>query len=189
MRSAIKSPSAYEPLRLGRMNTLAQQFARVERLAEVAQSNGFTLWQLQELEGVAASYFVLIAQAEKGMGTARGNALVEKAQSKTFGATLRQIAKAGLVSPEIVERFMKLLAERNWLVHRSRADSRNVIHNDEAINLLLARLDAMAGESLALLNFIDVKTTAFVRSHSISMDYIAEVSKQLLEQWHASKPL
>lgn len=171
------------------MSTLAQQLAKADRLAAITQSIGFALWQLQELEGVAAGYFVLLAQAKKGMGLAEGNALVDKAQGKTFGTTLHQIAKADLVTPEIEERFTKLLAERNWLVHRSRADSRNVIHNDKAMNALLARLEAMSDESLALLKFIDAETTAFVQSHDVSMDYVAQVSKQLLEQWHAADAL
>lgn len=171
------------------MSTLAQQLAKADRLAAITQSIGFALWQLQELEGVAAGYFVLLAQAKKGMGLAEGNALVDKAQGKTFGTTLHQIAKADLVTPEIEERFTKLLAERNWLVHRSRADSRNVIHNDKAMNALLARLEAMSDESLALLKFIDAETTAFVQSHGVSMDYVAQVSKQLLEQWHAADAL
>ena len=171
------------------MSTLGQQLANADRLAEVTQRLGFALWQLQELEGIAASYFVLLVQAKKGMGLAEGNALVDTAQGKTFGATLRQIAKAGLVSPEIEERFTKLLGERNWLVHRSRADSRNVVHDDNAKHALLARLEAMADESLALLKVIDAETTAFVQSHGISMDYVAKVSKQLLEQWHAADAL
>lgn len=174
---------------LVRMSPLAKQLANADRLVAVTQSIGFALWQLQELEGVTAGYFVLIAQAKKGMGLAEGNALVEKAQGKTFGATLHQIGKAGLVSPEIEERFANLLAERNWLVHRSRADSRSAIYSDNAMSSLLARLEAMADESLALLKFIDAETTAFVQSHGVSMDYVAKVSKQLLEQWHAADAL
>lgn len=171
------------------MTTLAQQLEKADRLATVTQSIGFTLWQLQELEGATAEYFVLLAQANKGMGLAEGNALVEDALGKTFGVTLHQIAKAGLVSSEIEERFTKLLSERNWLVHRSRADSRNVIHNDNAMVALVARLEAMSSEALVLLQYIDAETTAFVQRHGVSMQYVEQVSKQLLEQWHAADAL
>lgn len=171
------------------MNTLTQQFAKADRLATVTQSVGFALWQLQELEGVAASYFVLLAQAKKGMGLAEGNALVERAQGTTFGATLHQISKAGLVSAEIEERLLKLLAERNWLVHRSRAESRNAIHSDAVMATLIERLESVADESLALLKFIDGETTAFVQSHGVSMEYVARVSEQLLDQWYGADAL
>lgn len=171
------------------MTTLAQQLERADRLTTVTQNVGFALWQLQELEGVAAGYFVLLVQAKKGMGLAAGSALVEKAQAKTFGATLHQIAKAGLISPEMEGRFEKILAERNWLVHRSRAESRNAIHNAKAMAALVARLEAMADEALALLKHIGGETTSFVQQHGVSTDYVEQVSKQLLEQWHAADAL
>jgi hypothetical protein len=171
------------------MSTLAQQLENAERLGTVTQNVGFALWQLQELEGIAAQYFVLLAQAKKGMGLAEGNALVEKAQAKTFGTTLHQIAKAGLISPGLEERFAKLLAERNWLVHRSRAESRSAIHSDKAMTILVGRLEAMADEALALLKYIDVETSSFVQKHGVSMQYVEKVSKQLLEQWHAADAL
>lgn len=168
------------------MTTLAQELEKADRLALVTQRIGFTLWQLQELEGVAASYFVLVAQARKGMGLAVGNALVEEAQGKTFGVTLRQISKAGLLSSEIAERFTQLLSERNWLVHRSRADSRNVIYDSHALEALLVRLDAVADEAFELLKCINVETMVFARRQGVSMQDVELVSKQLLDQWHAA---
>ncbi len=171
------------------MTTLAQQLERADRLAVVTQNVGFALWQLQELEGVAAQYFVLLVQAKKGMGLAEGNTLVERAQAKTFGATLHQIAKADLISPEMEGRFEKILAERNWLVHRSRAESRNAILNAKAKAALVARLKAMSDEALALLKHIGGETTSFIRTHEVSTNYVAQVSKQLLEQWHAADAL
>ena len=107
------------------MTPHTHQHQIANRLSAVTQTVGFALWQLQELEGASAQYFVLLAQAEKGMGLVAGAALIEKAQSKTFGATIHQIAKAGLLSPELETRFTNLLAERNWLVHSSRATSRS----------------------------------------------------------------
>jgi len=171
------------------MTTPTQQLEKAERLATVTQNVGFALWQLQELEGIAAQYFVLLVQAKKGMGLAEGNALVEKAQTKTFGTTLHQIAKAGLISPELEERFAKLLAERNWLVHRSRAESRSAIHAGEAMTILVGRLKAMADEALALLKYIGVETSSFVQKHGVSIQYVEKISKQLLEQWHATDAL
>jgi hypothetical protein len=150
------------------MDTLAHQLEKADRLAAVTQSVGFALWQLQELEGASAEYFVLLTQAKQGMGLEAGNALVEKAQAKTFGATLRQIAKAGLIPTEIESRFTKLLSERNWLVHRSRLDSRNVIYRAHAMRDLIARLEVIADEALALLKYIGAGITAFTQKHGVS---------------------
>ena len=54
-------------------------------------------------------YFVLVAQARMGMGATAGNALVENAQSKTFGKTVSELGKASLLKPDIQQRFDSLL--------------------------------------------------------------------------------
>ena len=167
------------------MTSLAEQLEKADRLAAVSQSVGFALWQLQELESVTAQYFVLLTQAKKGMGLSEGSALVEKALAKTFRATLHQIAKAGLVPPEIEKRFEKLLSERNWLVHHSRADSRSAIHHDSVLNALILRLEGIADEALALLRYIALETTSFGENHGVSAQYVDRMSKQMLEQWRA----
>jgi len=156
------------------------------RLSAVTQSVGFALWQLQELEGASAQYFVLLAQAEKGMGIIAGEALIEKAQNKTFGATIHQIAKAGLLSPELETRFTNLLSERNWLVHSSRSTSRSAVHNDTSLKAVVNRVTAISDESLALLKEIGILVERFVKQHGVTRKYIDENANELLEQWHAS---
>lgn len=163
-----------------------KQELRAERLDAITRRIGFTLWQLQDLEAVTAQYFVLLTQAKKGMGFAAGNALVEKAQAKTFGATIGQVSKAGLISTELVSCFNSLLAERNWLVHKSRASSRNAVHNDAEMQKLLIRLKAISEESLALLRDVDKLVENFVQQHGVSEKYIDEYAIKLLDQWHSA---
>lgn len=120
------------------------------------------------------------------MGIATGRALVEKAQRKTFGSTIHEMAKAGLLTPEREARLTNLLTERNWLVHKSRASSRNAIHNDSAMHKLLLRVGAMAEESNRLLDEIAALVESFVRKHGITERHITETANRLLEQWHAT---
>ena len=168
------------------MEELRQQIEKADRLAAITQRIGFALWQIQELEGVTAQYFVLVVQAKKGMGLAPGNALDEKAKKKTFGATIHQVSKAGLFSSELESRFTNLLSERNWLVHRSRADSRSAIHSALEMQRLVVRIDKMAEEALSLLRKIGTLSEAHVKKHGVTEEYIDEKAKELLEQWHAS---
>ena len=168
------------------MQPLTHQHQNDNRLSRVTQGVGFALWQLQELEGASAQYFVLLAQAEKGMGIVAGTALIEKAQSKTFGSTIHQIAKAGLLSPGLETRFTNLLVERNWLVHNSRSTSRSAIYNDTSLEAVLDRVTAIADESLALLKEIGMLVERFVKQHGVTGKYIDEKANELLEQWHTS---
>ena len=170
------------------MSDLTHQLEKADRLASITQKIGFALWQFQELEGVSAQYFVLLAQASRGMGQSEGIALVEKAQRKSFGATIHQLAKADLLNEELEAFFGRLLVERNWLVHRSRADSRNAIHSVRAMQQLVTRLDSMADGALQLLTNIGSLTEAHVKKHGVTEGSIESMASELLAQWHTSEP-
>lgn len=172
-------------LALDCMSDLETQLEKANRLSGITQQIGFALWQLQELESVCAIYYVLVEEAEFGMGKEAGNALEEKANKKTFGTTMHKFAKAGLLSEDVEDRFKSLLSERNWLVHSSRADSRKAIHNDSHIVSLLKRLERISEEALSLLKHVGALTEEYVKGHGVSEEYIDEKSKEILEQWHS----
>lgn len=165
---------------------LDDQLAKADRLVTITQRIGFTLWHVQELEGIAATYFVLFAQAIRGMGTADGVVLLDKAHGKTFGATVQQMAKAGLLPPDIARRLAAVLAERNWLVHRSRATNRGAVHSDAAALVLVRRLDAIVDDTTTLMK--DLAELAGQHSKVQGMPGIAEISQRLVEQWHSMDP-
>ena len=117
------------------------------------------------------------------MGLSAGEVMNENAQRKTFGATVREIAKAGLLATDLESRFTKLLAERNWLLHSSRAASRNAVHHDAEMNKLLQRLEMMANESLALMREIAVLVESYVKAHGVTTEFIEKAANKLLDQW------
>ncbi len=165
------------------MDSLTVHLRMSERLSEITQRVGYTLWQLQELEGVAATYFVLLAEAKRSMGVQAGEILIAKAKGKTFGETIRQLQKAALLSDELEQRFRALLVERNWLVHSSRADSRAAIYNDSEFGALLFRLDRIAEEALAVLREVGALVEKHVIAHGISRQQIDMQAATLLRKW------
>ena len=168
------------------MNELSQQLAKAERLHAITQKVGFALWQLQELEGTAARYYVLVAQATAGMGLVAGNALVDDAQSKTFGSTITKLVKAKHLPTDAEVRFQALLKERNWLVHSSRSTSRDAVHSDAACSRLKSRLDAIAEEARLLLKVVGKAAEEHVRKHGLSSKSIDEITAETLKAWHGA---
>jgi uncharacterized protein YutE (UPF0331/DUF86 family) len=165
------------------MDQLGAHLERADRLAEITQRVGFALWQLQELEGVAATYFVLLAAAKRGMERDAGNLLVAKAKGRTFGATITQLETAGLLPGELGRRFRRVLGDRNWLVHSSRADSRPAIYDNSAFGGLLLRLDRIAEETLALLRELGSRAEKHVMAHGVTKQQIDEGAAALLDAW------
>lgn len=162
----------------------AEQYAQMQRLTAITQSIGFALWQLQELEGMAAQYLVLRTKALPGMGLAAGNELFAKAQNRPFGFTLREIAGAGLFEPSLQARFDQLLAERNWLVHKSRAASRPAVHSDGAARSLVVRVGAMAEQAKELLSEIASLVEAFVKQYGVTQEQVDREVQAVLRGWH-----
>jgi uncharacterized protein YutE (UPF0331/DUF86 family) len=169
------------------MDDLDEKLRAAERLAAITQKVGYALWRLQELEGVSATCFVLMAQATKGMGLAAGNALEETERKRTFGTTIHRMADAGVIDKKLEARFRALLTERNWLVHRSHADSRKAVYHDLEMYQLLERLERIADEGLRLLKEIGVLAETHANKHGVSESYIQEQAARLLEEWHADE--
>ena len=167
------------------MSEIEIQLEKANRLSAITQQVGFSLWQLQELEGVCATYYVLVEEAEFGMGEDAGYKLEMNAKKKTFGRTIHKLVKAGLLTEEVEERFKKLLSERNWLIHSSRASSRSAIHSDSHMLALLERLRQISEEALSLQKHVSASTEAYVKKHGVSEKFIDKKSKEILEQWHS----
>lgn len=171
------------------MNTLEEQIIKANRLQTITQKVGFALWQLQELEGVAAQYFVLITQAKQGMGIEAGLELTSKVLKKTFGSTIINLTKSKLLSIEIETKFQTILAERNWLVHDSRASSRNAIYSEVAFDKLATRLDTLAEQALLLLKEIGKQVQLYVQKHGVSLTQVDEMAARTLQEWHNNDAL
>lgn len=106
-----------------------------------------------------------------------------KAKGRTFGATIGQLETAGLLSGELGQRFQRMLGDRNWLVHSSRADSRAAVYDNSALGALLLRLDRIAEEALALLRELGSRVEKHVMAHGVTKQQIDEGAATLLNTW------
>lgn len=154
------------------------------RLEFISQRIGFALWQLQELEGIAATYLVLTARATRGMGEVAGNALLEDALSKPFGRTVRDLKKAGTLPATLEDPTSRLLTERNWLVHRSRASSRSAVRREDHCVALVSRIEAIGEEALALMRQFGTLVEEFAKSNGVTSETIEVESVAILKRWH-----
>jgi uncharacterized protein YutE (UPF0331/DUF86 family) len=166
------------------MKYSAEYLEAAERLDVIAKRVGFALWQLQELENVAAQCFVLLAQAVPGMGEAAAAPLLDAARSKTFGQTCRLLVEAKLLSADLESALRKLLLERNWLVHDSRLTNRAAVHNDVAMRRLLKRVDAIPDAVSAVMPQLAALAQAHAARHGVSKEFIDQHTAALLAHWH-----
>lgn len=165
--------------------TAANTQKRSERFGEICQAIGFTLWQLQTLEGSTAQFFVLVEQAEPQMGEEEGNLLVTDAQKKTFGGSISRLSKSEHLPKDLLERFQALLKDRNWLVHSSNADSKKALDDDVAYIDLHRRLESILDEAGRLLQEISALSEKFVLGHGVSMEALEARIAETLGKWQS----
>lgn len=168
------------------MDKSDEQERRADRLYTITQRIGYALWQIQELEEVTAQYFVLVAQAKRGMRMEEASVLVEDARTKTFGRTITRLVKGKHMPSELEPRFNALLAERNWLAHNSRSTNRNAVYSDQACLVLLARLNRIEEETLSLLKAIGKYFEEFVTARGVSTQEIDALTEKTLKAWRGS---
>jgi hypothetical protein len=147
---------------------------------------GFAVWQLQELEAVCAKFLMLRTQLKDGVTEASYDALVEKALRNTFGVTLRQASDANIFPDALQARFNALLAERNWLIHKSRLENRAAYHDDSAAQQLIQRVNDISAEVRAIMQEIDRLIDQDAMESGISLEELAERTNDTLAGWHAA---
>jgi hypothetical protein len=165
------------------MQELDPKVVKAERLEVLCQRAGFALWQLQTLETSSAQGFVLLAKATPGMGQAAGQRLMAPALRKTFGKTVHAMRQHELISGEIERRFIQILEERNWLVHRSKTECDRAITDESRFEAIVERLDQISEEALDLMKILAEQAVSFAQQNGVSPEAIELEEKAILEEW------
>jgi hypothetical protein len=113
---------------------------------------GVALWHSQVFEDALCYYITLVLKMPPSRAEAEAREVLEKLQSKTLGALIAELRKAkpSIMVSEFEQRLEQFLKERNWLVHDSWRQHHGDLFDSSRVGPILARLDAMANEALAL---------------------------------------
>jgi len=126
-----------------------------------------------------------MSKAKRGMGEKAGSKLLGSAFKNTFGKTVHSMRRNGLISGGLEKRFEHVLSERNWLVHRSRADSEKALVDQQAFDALHARIEEIAAESHSLIKVLADMAVDFTIKSGVPKERIEIEEKELLKKWHS----
>lgn len=157
--------------------------AAAHAFADLMARVGFALWQLQEVETVAAAHVVVRVRGHRGMGREAGEALLANAERSTFGTTLKALERAGVLPSDLTVRLQQCLEDRNWLAHRARREHRGVIADPAAYARLSERLDRLAADALSLLKELEGQHHAYVVSQGVNPADIEAAAQRLARSW------
>ena len=94
---------------------------------------------------------------------------LEKTRRKTLGQLLGQLKSERPEPSELVERLDQFVEYRNWLAHRSRAETRKLVYQPSRTHELFSRLDWIAAEALALMKLFAEELIVH-SSHTVSVE-------------------
>lgn len=163
--------------------SFARRVAQAELLSELLQHVGYAFWQLSECEDTVAHLVTIRLRATVGMGEEQGEALLAAAQRRTFGSLLRELRETQVLAPELERRMLALLEERNWLVHRSKRESRGVLHRGAAFDRLVSRLQSIAEEATAVNALLAAALEAYVVQAGVDPAFIDREAERLARSW------
>lgn len=109
--------------------------------------------------------------------------LLERAQGRTFGHLLQELRAKNVIEPEIENRLVPLLDERNWLVHRAKRESRGVLNDTARFDALVERLDRLAEEATVVNKVLAAKLEEFVVQSGVDRALIDREAAKLLADW------
>lgn len=166
------------------MNTHKNAISKQEIINEICYQIGFATWQLQDLERNLAYYYVLVLNSNEGMGFENAKVPLEKSLKKPLGQSLDSLNNANLIPTEFKKRFQSLLDERNWLVHRSRADNRNIFDSRLVYESFLNRMQLIKNETLSLSNIVEKFVSTYLEQQNFIIDNVDELTQEILDGWH-----
>ena len=165
------------------MTDIHTQIRNADRLEALYKQLGMTLWRLQELEGMVAQYYVLVALATRGMGISEGLALEKTVAGRTFGQAVNLLRDSKKIPSEVQVRLPAIVKERNWLIHSSLNDERTAVYADDRCEAFLLRMETIVAEASAIIKIIGKSAETHVVHSGVSPQEIDRLTKQTLDSW------
>ena len=154
-----------------------------EEFAEVASFVGHAVWQIQVLEETTAVHLVMVHKADAKTARRDVETMFANASKQTLGQLFGAIRDTGKGPCDLLSRLEHFVDERNWLIHRSRHENRKDLYSDARRPQLIARIQAVADEALALLTAFQEQTDAHLMARGMDRAKMQAHADEIYREW------
>jgi hypothetical protein len=154
-----------------------------DELREVVREVGYAVWQIQILESTVGAYLVLVHKASLAVARSEVEAMFAEVSKSTLGQLLRAIEATDKAPQRLVEELDSFVPKRNWLIHRSRHETRQEMYSAQGRAMLIQKIAAIADESLTLAKAFQAETEAHLETLGISKEQIERDTAKILSEW------
>ena len=154
-----------------------------EEFAEVASFVGHAVLQIQVLEETAAVHLVMIHKTDAKTARREVEAMFAKASKQTLGQLFSAIRDSGKGPSDLLTRLEHFVDERNWLIHRSHHENRLDLYSDARHPQLIARIQAVADEAIALITAFQEQTEAHLVARGMDRVKMQARAEEIYREW------
>jgi hypothetical protein len=156
-----------------------------EEFADVASFVGHAVWQIQVLEETAAVHLVMVHKADAKTARREVETMFARASKQTLGQLFSAIRDASKGASDLLSRLERFVDERNWLIHRSRHENRKDLYSDTRRPQLVARIQAVGDEALALMTAFQDQTEAHLMARGMDRAKMQARADAIYREWTA----
>jgi hypothetical protein len=148
---------------------------------------GYAVWQLQTVEDTLVAHHVMLYEVEVGCEQHAFETAIDRRRGQTLGTLLKLPGFETSLSVEIRGRLISLLAERNWLLHRSRREVHVELNTEAGASSVLARISAIGDDATILAKSVQRATEAGLAKKGISPEQITRNADAILRAWDSGR--
>jgi hypothetical protein len=175
----------------GRYAARIAESARAELLARSAAQD-VQVWltqaltQVQSVEAGVVAFLALVAEETPAEAGESAALMLEHSNEPLLAAFLTDLREHALLAPEFELRLMRVVQERNWLVHRSGLGARTALGEARTILPVLARLEALTDDATFVSRKLRELLEQSLERRGLSRQEIRRKADETIERWIAA---
>ena len=158
-----------------------------ELILELQSAVGASLWQCQALEESLIHVLLIGNKVERDSSIDMVEDLFNKYGKRTLGDLASQVESLSDVPDEIKERLRHFKNERNWLAHKSWADTLPYANSfpPTELNSYLTRINKIGDDALELNDLFKEILDERVKRFGVSKKYLEKKTQEIYTRWLA----
>jgi len=155
------------------------------KVFELYETLGYSLWMIQSLELALSHYLVLAHKISSATAISQVQQIFEQTSKKTFGFLLNDLKKSNdFLSEIIIKKLADILENRNWLVHKVYAINQSDMFSKSKSDKLISKIRTIGDDAIELSKLISRKTDEVTTKKGFyTIEELDRKTQEILNSW------
>ena len=144
---------------------------------------GKALWQIQALEDTLAHLIALVLKLPARASIEEAEAILENVRKETLGRLIKEIKKAIHFTDHFELFITNFVSERNWLIHRSWREYKDVLNKENEYKYLRLRVSRLESDAHEYNELFSGYINDWAKKQGINERKLQIIQKEFLDVW------